>query len=65
MDEAELSRAFPIGDALFLFAGVSRSDGLCKIQGTAPQKKNTALQDRRKILSGETAAKQIGCVAGR
>ena len=31
----------------------------------APKKKNTALQDRRKILSGETAAKQIGCVAGR
>ena len=31
----------------------------------APKKKNTALQDRRKILSGETAAKQIGCVARR
>jgi len=38
---------------------------LMKDSRYSSQKKNTALQDRRKILSGETAAKQIGCVAGR
>ena len=34
-------------------------DLLCQLQPglTAPKKKNTALQDRRKILSSETAAK--------
>ena len=44
---------------------VSRSAGSWNFQGTTPVKKNTTLQDRRKILSGESAAKWIGCVAGR
>ena len=44
---------------------VSRPVGSWNFQGTTPVKKNTTLQDRRKILSGESAAKWIGCVAER